>query len=268
MNNTIRSFHGTLLVSSRLLSRSAFERQLPTLLHQLETSIPTAFARSFDLAQAINRGNALMSVYESNYRYVTRANRTNPRTVLYAEPVRYHFDSRNCSCDGQSKCFTPAAFVWPSSLPIKGLFIGCLPSESLLASTVECFFDQSCVDLLHTEMLRNATDQRYRRMKSLGENKRRRLSSTVKDLLEKLFMETWTTNVSYERYFLRCAPNQCLYSYIDNANPLYVLTTLLGLYGGLKVVLTCWSAQLVCFVRSMSNYCKRQRQITPTSSQL
>lgn len=225
---------------------------MATLLHQMEMTIPTAFARSFRLAQAINHGNALMSVYASNYRYVSRMNRTAPITVLYTEAVRYSL--------GPTACLTPAAFLWPSVMPIKGLFIGCLPSESLLASTLECFFDQQCVDLLQSRLMRNTTDPRFTPLTSLQEHSRSN-SSTVNDLVEKLFMETWSTNISYERYFLQCAPTQCLHSYADNANPLYVLTTLLGLYGGLKVVLSYWSAQFVLFIRSIYHYCQNKRQV-------
>ena len=61
-------------------------------------------------------------------------------------------------------------------------------------------------------------------------------------------MELWSTNVSYENYFNHCAVDSCVYSYIDHANLLYTLTTLLGLYGRLQVVLYWWSAQFMTFI--------------------
>jgi hypothetical protein len=77
-------------------------------------------------------------------------------------------------------------------------------------------------------------------------------------------MEEWSTKIFYDRYFAQCAPTMCSYSYIDNANPLYVATTLLGLYGGLRVVLSWWCPQLVKLIRRIRIHCKKKRQISPT----
>ena len=54
---------------------------------------------------------------------------------------------------------------------------------------------------------------------------RYQLNTTVRELVSKLFIEEWSTQVSYDRYFNQCAPSFCSYSYIDNAYPLYVATT-------------------------------------------
>jgi hypothetical protein len=92
-----------------------------------------------------------------------------------------------------------------------------------------------------------------------------KMDTTVKELVAKLFMEEWSTKIYYDRYFDRCAPNICSYSYIDNANPLYVITTLLGLYGGLTVVLSWWCPHIVTLVRQMQIHYKQKHQIHITS---
>jgi hypothetical protein len=156
VNDAVRSFNSTSLVSTRLLSQSSFNTQLSNLLYQIEVNAPADFARTLQLTQAINHGNKLMTVYGSNYKLVARQNRTNNFTVLYTLPVSYHGPT-NCSCGLQSECLTQAAFTWPHYIAVKGFFIGCLPSESLLSSTLECFFDVDCIDLIQHLMPGNVS---------------------------------------------------------------------------------------------------------------
>jgi hypothetical protein len=151
VNETIRSFTSTSFVTSRLLSQSSFDTQVSNLLYQIEANIPTAFTRALQLAQAINHENKLITVYGSNYKLVVHKNRTSRATLVYTQPVIY-YKSTNCSCGLQSNCVTQAAFTWPDYVIVKGLLIGCFPSQSLLASTLECFFDIDCINLIRNYM--------------------------------------------------------------------------------------------------------------------
>jgi hypothetical protein len=57
---------------------------------------------------------------------------------------------------------------------------------------------------------------------------RYKIKTTVKELVNRLFIEKWSTKIYYDRYIAKCAPNICTYSYISNANPLYIANTLIG----------------------------------------
>ena len=54
-------------------------------------------------------------------------------------------------------------------------------------------------------------------------------------LIDELFIETWKNSSNYSEYYLFCAPLECRYTYATKTNGLYILTTFLGLYGGLSV---------------------------------
>jgi hypothetical protein len=151
VNDTIRLFTSTSFVTSRLLSQSSFDIQISNLLNQTEANIPTAFTREIQLVQTINDDNKLLSIYQSNYQLVVHRDRTHSLTVLYTQPITYN-KSANCSCGLESNCITQAAFTWPVYMEVKGLLIGCLPSQSLLASTLECFFDINCINLIRKHM--------------------------------------------------------------------------------------------------------------------
>jgi hypothetical protein len=151
VNDTIRLFTSTFFVTSRLLSQSSFDIQISNLLNQTEANIATAFIREIQLAQAINDDNKLLTIYQSNYQLIVHRDRNHSITVLHTQPITYN-KSANCSCGLQSNCVTQAAFTWPDYVEVKGLFIGCLPSQSLLASTLECFFDIDCLNLIRKHM--------------------------------------------------------------------------------------------------------------------
>ena len=164
------------------------------------------------------------------------------------------------------QCLTPAAFVWPNDTQVKGLFIGCLPSEAFLSSTLECFYDDDCVQLINREVLAKVRSVLLSPLVNDGRSKYA-LNASVGDLASALFLESWSSDVSYEKYFDGCAPDSCRYSYVDHANVLYTLTTLLGLYGGLQVVLSWFSAELVRGVRMVQTFFRHRRQIRPAVQQ-
>jgi hypothetical protein len=90
------------------------------------------------------------------------------------------------------------------------------------------------------------------------------MNTTVDELVAKLFIENWSTKTYYDRYVAKCAPKICTYSYIDNANPLYVTNSLLGWYGGLTFILSWWSPMLVRLSRRLQIYYKKhQPRVAP-----
>ncbi|CAF0911325.1 unnamed protein product [Rotaria sp. Silwood1] len=266
VNDTLRSFTSNFLSTSRLLSQSLFDKQLSNLTYQTEAHIPALFVRALESVQAINHGNVLMTVYGSNYKFVARNTRKGSSTLLYTLPTIYN-GSENCSCELQSKCLSQAAFTWPHYVKVKGLLVGCLPSESFLASTLECFFDIDCINIIRNHMSGNIYRTRANPLNTSSIiHSRYQINTTVNDLVKNLFMEQWSTNISYDRYFSQCAPNICTYSYIDNANPLHVASTLLGLYGGLTVVLSWWCPQFVELIHRIQTRYKNKRRIGSISS--
>lgn len=161
------------------------------------------------------------------------------------------------------QCLTPAAFVWPNEVRVKGLFIGCLPSEAFLASTLECFYDVDCVQLINREVLAKVRSVLLSPLANDGRSKYA-LNASVGDLSSALFLESWSSNVSYEKYFDGCAPDSCRYSYVDHANVLYTFTTLLGLYGGLHVVVSWFSAHLITTIRLAQFLFAKKQRIAPS----
>ena len=49
-------------------------------------------------------------------------------------------------------------------------------------------------------------------------------------------VEEYTINISYEKYFAKCLPSSCSYTYIDKNNVIDGITHLIAFYGGLVIL--------------------------------
>ncbi len=68
--------------------------------------------------------------------------------------------------------------------------------------------------------------------------------TTVDDLMKNLFIETWKSTINYTNYFIQCSPLQCTYSYVEQANLFYSITSLMSLSSGLTLILV-WLCPIV-----------------------
>ena len=50
-------------------------------------------------------------------------------------------------------------------------------------------------------------------------------------------VEQWSNTTDYETFFTECAPNYCAYTITERPNLIIIITTLIGLVGGLNIAL-------------------------------
>jgi hypothetical protein len=172
------------------------------------------------------------------------------------KPLTY---DNGCSCGQFSNCTTQANFIKANSSkinPIKGLKMGCTPSESFFASTLECFYDQLCINLIqkYTNQI-NLTHS----FAPLSTNESRfSMNTTIDKLIDELFIEEWKTMINYPSYFEQCAPFVCSYTYIQKYNIFHSVTVLLGLQGGLTIVLQWISPKIVRIMNKLYHHRKKR----------
>ena len=229
-HDSIKYFLNSLLITPELISEDNFHSRLSSSIEQTKQDIPNNFGSLFFLIRSINHANAFVTTYGTNYQY-TSTWFTNGAYYPYLSNRAIIYDDQ-CSCGLQSNCTTQAYFYLENSTKIflKGLKIGCTPSESLHVSTLECLYDRSCLDLIQQyvnltiDPLSINTSQFY-------------VNTSVFELIENLFVEEWISSINYSLYYYQCLPRSCSYTYIQQFNILYLITLLLGLQGGLTIVL-------------------------------
>jgi hypothetical protein len=147
----------------------------------------------------------------------------------------------------------------------KDFFYRCTPIESLLQSTIECLYNYSCVDDLAVYL--NTTLQSPT---PLDKNQTRfSPNDTVDSIVQQMFIETCSLNVSYQQFFNECRPLSCSVTLTERNSFIIVFTTLVGLYGGLTTFLRFMVPTLLIWIFKFVALCKRrgaQIQVEPVVS--
>ena len=102
--------------------------------------------------------------------------------------------------------------------------------SGILQSTLECFYDDVCINQLNRVFLNSFTKFNLSAMKSP-------LTTPIGSILDEFSVQSVNFSANYSAYFEICAPSICQYHYIEQHNVVYIFTTLLGLYGGLTASL-------------------------------
>ncbi|CAF1083935.1 unnamed protein product [Adineta steineri] len=259
--DSINQFRTSLFVTSQLLSKINFDDQIGSLIEQTKSNAPATFRRHLFLIRNINHGNAYMSTYGTNFEYIGAPNAPE-NTYLFTRAIIYD----GCSCGLYLNCTSQANFIESNSsklTPVKGLKIGCTPSESFRTSALECFYDRSCIDLIHQYTNYTTFHNPVLKMTS-----RFSINTTIAELIENLFLERWATKMNYSSYFHECSPLYCSYTYIQKKSSfIYTITVLLGLQGGLSIVLNWFCPKIVRIASKMNDYRKkRMNTIYPVNS--
>ncbi len=258
VNNSIEAFLNSLFITTELLSETDFYTRLDLTINQSKSTAATTLTPLLYLIRSTNHGNGIISRYGTNFKYIV------PWDILdesFAITEAMIYDDE-CSCDLYINCTSQANFIGTNSSeisPIKGLKIGCTLSESFRASTLECFYDLSCINLI--QEYTNYTSNISSPIPLTGITSQFSINTTIAELIDNLFIEQWTTTINYQSYFEQCSPLLCSYTYSQQLNSLYTVTLLLGLQGGLTIVLRWICPQIIRIIAKGYEYRKKRTNI-------
>jgi hypothetical protein len=103
--------------------------------------------------------------------------------------------------------------------------------------TLECFFDSQCIHNLTTIASSHSTTIWIAAPLNASIPSTFAVNTLIATTIDALFIEEWVNTSNYSSYFAACAPYLCSYNYVEHEGALFIITTLLGLYGGLTVTL-------------------------------
>lgn len=162
----------------------------------------------------------------------------------------------NCACGFDDNCvdqmkfYTPSSFSQPTVVfAIPNLFIGCSTIDSVRLSSVECFFNQSCLN--RTRELASGLPPLIMDTPVLMISNSRFLPNTLLGLfMEELMVDQWNVKIEYEKYYNQCHPLQCSYTFTTRGGILYVVSTIIGILGGLIIILKIVVETVVKLIRN------------------
>ncbi|CAF4155369.1 unnamed protein product [Adineta steineri] len=239
VNNNIAVFLASTLFTNQLMSRSLFNTGMDETLSQFRNKTKTTFAHMLDFIRSTIQGNALLYITTETWSLAAAETDDKNNANLLSVPVALHNiqENTNCSCVTLRTCQKPRQVKKDGNwINIDGLVIGCHQLETLLFSSLSCLYSSACINDLRNSF--HTSSSPFNQFIELNAQRTRFSADyTVEKIAYEMFIESWSSNTSYERYFDSCSPSYCIYTYYLKSDPLEILTTFLSAYGSLSIII-------------------------------
>ncbi|CAF0897908.1 unnamed protein product [Adineta steineri] len=248
MNAELTTFYSSRFITLNLITFEQFQTQTNQLVNQFIKNTARSFINSLFFAENMTAANMLLSAFQSD----SLLSSASPLYDYNYYPdffYQYVYDRTDqiynsnetgidCDCQSTPWCIQQA-IVYDLDTTTElfsppGIFVGCYLVEAVLQSDLRCFFDIDCLQQLInslslenisvSDIILNSTASHYQEKSSLLE------------IVSNLMVEEWNNQTFYDNYFNICQPSVCTATYISHGNIVYIITTTIGLIGGLTKV--------------------------------
>ncbi|CAF4058372.1 unnamed protein product, partial [Rotaria sp. Silwood1] len=213
ISDSLNRFYSTQYISAAVISSDLLDLQMQSIFEQYISLITNQLLLSLQMIQNTTQINALFSARWTNYDLRMSSSPRLPGMQLVA-PVPQVYS--NCRCDVSLSCIEQSAIYdgvdnTTKLFSIPGIYSGCFVMESLLHSTVECFYNETCIEGLSSYFLPNTSLT----VTALDSSLPSRFfeNSTIQELVDELMVEQWNLSITFENYYSACQPIKCTYSY-------------------------------------------------------
>ncbi|CAF0775172.1 unnamed protein product [Adineta steineri] len=243
-------FANTPLISSKLIPEELLRTQTLTALNNVHQTALDSVNRSITSADRITQASGLMTGLATNA--VARLPANGWQSLEYVPTFSTKYKRQEstalCYCINDVSCSMPGGLyfyeAWETNgiydlnvivanATIPGLVVDCLPTQTMFASTLECFYNQSCLNILLSAYQVNINIS----ILNTSLSSRFTPTTTLSYLVNELFIEQIFNETVYGSYYQQCAPVYCSYTYSQRFDLVYVITTLIALFGGLNIAL-------------------------------
>ena len=254
---SIGQYQARRFISNQLLPQSLFQVENDVRLQHFQSATSTIFRSLVGTIRAAAQGNALMTVLKTNW--IPKVDHFASDVPLLTVPVVYN--NSNCSCATSSTCSEAANFFGDDSAPyytVSDIFLGCTPLDSLLMSSLSCFFSATCLEsflsaipLTGTYILYDEEPYSMSPLSFSSNSTRFRVNDTFETIINALFIDSWSSEFSYTHYFDACQPLHCTYVFTQRLDITRILTTFLSVFGGLSAILRFGTPYLIRMLKRL-----------------
>lgn len=277
INDALREFNNSLFITDTTVSEAYLELQAQSALENARQTMVDRFRRDVILIQNFLQVNGFVTGLQTNFKAYTFTLSDYSPSSFYFEPSSYELPGgAYCSCTSDQSCSVAAGlylfqpldylrtynldYITPN-ITFPGLKFDCLPSLITFNSSLECFYDQTCVDTLleyypkqiNVSILNKSMNSRFLPTMVLGE------------IVDEIFIERIINSTLFDSYYEQCSPISCTYAYHSRFQVSYVLAILVGLIGGLNVILkfvTLRSLSIVMYLKHKFKNRNKQAEIS------
>ena len=231
-NDSIKAFLKTKLLVSQVADEDSFKKQCTISKDQFESNAQDTFGRTIDLTATLKQGDLLVSGLGTNFVYQWVSNYAG-----FGSSAVFFFDENNlfCTCYTHPTCIQ-AVYMYSSDgikIAVSGWRSGCYVEDALFSSTLECYFNASCLDLLRQVYTVPLNVQHL----DIHHSSQSPPNTLVGDIIRRLMVDEWQSVDNFTAYYLACAPSTCSYTINEKREFVVIVGTLVGIWGGLTKVL-------------------------------
>lgn len=267
LNDSWYTFVQQPFITDQAIPASEFHMRMQMNIAEFKQNTISRYGSAVNLIEAHTK-TMYATGYEDIRLIIERWNDTD--TPLNFRPVPAQ--TNQCSCGLYENCSRSMAlynYTNPSDYTtsymtynIPSIIVGCFVSTSVYQSSLECFFDRTCVNALEIDISSESMDD----IPVLEMNATRfSPNEVIGTFANNLMLETWNENVFFDQYYEQCAPEHCTFSYKSRDNLLKIITTLIGLFGGISMALKIISKLFTVAIRS---YLRRRTNLNNISGKL
>ncbi|CAF3958267.1 unnamed protein product [Rotaria sp. Silwood1] len=257
-------FNSTNLVSRFAQPQHLIETKANATLALALNSTLNNLKRNLLLTREIILSNGLLSILATNYFFYISFAEQSPFDSSILVGINATSFPDGCSCEKSNGC-SRSAVIFESnatshSVKVPGMMFDCLPLDGALASSLECFYDSSCLTLIQNVSLTNM------RPSLLSNHSRFKHNTTLMTLVDELMIEELIMTVVFSSYYSICNPKYCTYSYTHKFNILFMITFTTGAFGGVSTLLRFIAPLMIKIIFKIHSMKRRNNSINVNNS--
>ena len=222
INSSLRNFLATPIVTRKAIRPALLQSQMDSLIADWKVVTIQEFTRTIELIRTTTSANQLMNRLNIFYQHDDYGQRI-------VEPRVYG----TCNCASFRTCHTNLTIDnYVDIFVIPNFFYGCYLLDALLISTLECFYDESCMNQIDYFLDRSLKGSWT--YPALDSNINLP-SDTIESIVNQMMIVSWSSNVNSTIYYETCASKSCTIEYTGSIGYLTTLLFSAEVFGGLSI---------------------------------
>ena len=265
VEDNLHSFYHTEFVTDQVLGRKSFQVQTDLIVEQFKRVLPESFQRALELIKLNFELNEFIVPVNSYFNLDSFDHILHATGYFQSESPTClgNASASGCTCEVVSlkECYRLTRIVDNGiDYIIPGMLSTWFPFQSLLISTLECLYSDVCLSQIKAFINENVSSTSFTTLTPSSNFTPNATYEQVDVLARRLFVESWDNESSYESYFDQCNPLACQYTYQSRFSLIYIVTTVIGLIGGLLIVARLAAPVIVKFAHAARTYISRWQQ--------
>jgi hypothetical protein len=217
MDDALDKFAHQSFVTSTLLSEELLRTKTQGALDFLRQTTSGSLLLSRTAVHEITQANGFMTGLSTNYIANSESDNHEFSDIIIRSTTKYILKGSTipCSCLKNGSCPMPGSFYHyriyerlglydlntiEANETLSGIVVDCLPVQMAFASSLECFYNRSCLNLIVS------INSIYINVSILDKLVPTRFAptTTIEELIDELFIEQILNETIYESYYLAC----------------------------------------------------------------